>query len=157
MKHRWKRKPKNAPDADTTVRYIESIKKKCGLTNITERIIVQESRRKKSLLHNCFEWDNIKAANSWRLEQARKILACLVVVVEGDDDEVLYVRKYVAQSELGEDTGSGYISITKIRSDEELNKTYIKQLYRELQEMKYKLRAYKVFASVVSAIEAVKI
>ncbi len=43
--------------------------------------VVEEARSKKSPLHGYFEWNNLKAAQSFRLQQARKLLEVVYVTV----------------------------------------------------------------------------
>ena len=51
---------------------LETIRKKYG--DLKPQYVVAESKKKGSYLHDYFEWDNKKAADKWRIEQARWLL-----------------------------------------------------------------------------------
>jgi len=46
--------------------------------------VLQDARREKSPLHAYFEWDDKKAANAYRLTQARELIASYEIVM-GDE------------------------------------------------------------------------
>src|SRR5690348_5499317 len=52
---------------------------------LTPDVVVEAARNPRNVLHKHFEWDDQKAAEAFRLDQAR----CLIrsVVVEDDDSE----------------------------------------------------------------------
>lgn len=155
--YKWKRKPKGAPEAEVASDCLMAIKKKRG--GITPQLLVIEASKKRSPLHDCFEWDDTKAAGKFREIQARCILRFLVVAeVEGDDEPEEFVRAFVAASEItDEEENNSYLTIEEIRSDEDLDRQYKQQLLNELKEVKYRIKAYKEFSAVVNAIDAVKI
>lgn len=157
MTYKWKRNPKNAPDAQDAGEYIEAIKKRRG--GITPQLLVIEANKKRSPLHDCFEWDDSKAAEEYRVVQAREILRFLVIMVEPETEveEVRYVRAFVAPPEIEQDDGASYVTIEQVRSNEDLHEAYLRQLKCELDAIKNKIKAYKEFAKVVQAIETVKI
>ncbi|HDZ15299.1 hypothetical protein LCGC14_0434300 [marine sediment metagenome] len=154
---RWKRKPVGAPDADVAIKYIEGIKRKRG--GITPKLLVMEAKTKKSPLHDCFEWNNNKAAKEYREIQARRILRFLVISeIEDDEEPESFVRAFVAASEITEnEKSSRYLTIKEIRDDEDLDKQYKEQLLSELYEINHRIKAYDEFSLVVHAIERVKI
>jgi len=159
---KWKRKPKGAPDADIAVDYIEDIKKKRG--GITAQLLVIEAGRKKSPLHDCFEWDDTKASVQWRIEQGRKLLMELVVaVIEDEDEEPVYVRCFISPLEVEKKGGTSYLTIKEICSDEELNAAYLRQLKMEMNSFVTKIENYayyrknKSLCLVVETIKKVKI
>jgi len=152
---RWTRKPKNAPDANVANKFIERIKEKRG--GITPQLLMIESKRKKSPLHNCFEWDDSKAAEEFRIVQAREILRFLVVEIESDDEqeEPRTVRAYIAPSSVGKEENTSYLTIEDVCKDDELSAAYLRQLHRELRIISNKIRNFDEFSDVVKAIDAV--
>ena len=157
MIYKWKRTPKSAPDAQQTGEYIEAIKKRRG--GITPQLLVVEANKKRSLLHDCFEWNDSKAAEEYRIVQAREILRFLVIEIESETEteETRYIRAFIAPPEIEQDDGASYVTIEQVRSDEDLHEAYLRQLKQELDAIKNKIKTYKEFAAVVQAIEAVKI
>ena len=80
----FKHKNKNKAQVKTKMKYkttkrinkdmikeILDIKKKSGLT---AEAIVEQAKKKKSELHEFFEWDDTKAAEQWRIQQARILI-----------------------------------------------------------------------------------
>lgn len=51
----------------------------------TPQQVVDAARPKNSPLHEYFEWNDSAAAELYRLNQARKIIQCLVVDIEGEE------------------------------------------------------------------------
>ena len=59
--------------------------------------VVKKARNKKSELHKCFQWDDTKAAEEYRLVQAREVMRSITVVVEDmttEDEKPMTVRLY---------------------------------------------------------------
>lgn len=84
---------------DDAVNELERIEEKRGF--ITPEIVVEESRDENAVLHNIFEWDDAKAADGYRREQARKFLGNITFEVEGKEVPVsvrLYVNTYTTES-----------------------------------------------------------
>ena len=49
--------------------------------------IVAEAQQKSHPLHQFFEWDNKKAADKYRIEQAERMIRSVKIsVIDGDDD-----------------------------------------------------------------------
>lgn len=56
---------------------------------VTPKQVLEAGRNPDSELHKCFEWDDTKAAEKWRLEQAGQVLRFLVIrEVEEKPDNV---------------------------------------------------------------------
>lgn len=54
--------------------------------------IVEYARQKHTELHKCFEWDDTKAAERWRIQQARLVCNSLTVTIEVAEAEPIAVR-----------------------------------------------------------------
>ena len=159
---KWTRKPKYAPEADVAVDYIEEIKKKRG--GITSQLLVIEATNEDSPLHDCFEWDDTKAAGQWRIEQGRSLLKNLIMaVVEDEEEKPIYVRCFVSPIEVENEGGTSYLTIREICNDDILNVAYLRQLKKELHAFVAKIENYahyrksKSLCLVVKAIKKVKI
>lgn len=48
----------------------------------TPKDVVEKARSRNSPIHRYFEWDDTKAAEKWRLRQAKKLITCYVVIVD---------------------------------------------------------------------------
>lgn len=159
---KWSRKPKGAPEADIAVDYIEDIKKERG--GITSQLLVVEASEEDSPLHECFEWDDTKASEQWRIEQGRILLKNLyIAVVEDEENKPVYVRCFVSPIEVEKEGGTSYLTIKEVCSDENTNAAYLRQLKKELHSFVVKIENYayyrknKSLGLVVKAIKAVKI
>jgi hypothetical protein len=55
--------------------------------------VLQAAKRKRSRIHNAFEWDDKVAGHEYRLEQARRLIRSLQVVMEeGDEPAFVHVK-----------------------------------------------------------------
>lgn len=69
--------------------------------NIKPAHIVERAKDSNSELHKCFEWDDTKAANQYRLTQARKLVNNLVIIESEAISEPQQVRVMYTSKEGG--------------------------------------------------------
>ena len=69
--------------ADDAAAELERIREKHGI--LRPELVVEESRDASALLHRCFQWDDKAAAESYRREQARKLIDSIQVVIVNSD------------------------------------------------------------------------
>jgi len=74
----WKLGSKFSGSAEGTYAELEKIRKRDG--NITPSAIVAKAKSKSSAMHRHFEWDDDKAANQHRLEQARLVARSIQII-----------------------------------------------------------------------------
>ena len=122
---------------------------------VTPQIILDDARPDNSPLHKCFEWDDAKAAEEYRLQQARGILTALTVTVE-TTSEPIQVRAFVNVSPVNEKVGS-VVAVIRAMSDEESKRNVLNMAMRELRQFEKKYSALKELADVFTAIHAVKV
>ena len=158
----WLRKPVGAPAAAVANAYLKKIRKKRG--GLSPQIIVIESQGKRSPLHNCFEWDDTKAAKRYRINQAGYILRMLVIEFEPYESvEPITVRALISPKELEKSSNTSYVPINEVLADVDLSDAYDRQLLKRLISIKQIIKnvgsakTQKRFAKVVAAIDAVKI
>lgn len=70
-----------------------------------------------SVLHKHFQWDDDKAAESWRKHQARQLIQKITVTIEKAPD--VHIRAFVSLSTDQHD-GGGYRMTANVLSDEHL-------------------------------------
>ena len=70
-----------------------------------------------SVLHKHFQWDDDKAAESWRKHQARQLIQKVTVTIEKAPD--VHIRAFVSLSTDQHD-GGGYRMTANVLSDEHL-------------------------------------
>lgn len=78
---------------------------------LTPKIVLHDARRVHSPLHHLFEWDDTRAAELYRSGQARDLIRGVRVEVRVRR-ETLSVPAWIHTPR----TGSGYVSIAKVRS-----------------------------------------
>lgn len=110
-------------DAQKVAEEISSI----GLSVQPEEI-VDKARDKSTELHKCFEWDDTKAAEKYRVYQARQIVCHLIVKEVNKESQKQEVRFFYKT-----DKQEGYKPVSYIMRNED---EYQKLLDRALSELK---------------------
>jgi len=77
MVYNWKEGTRLRADAQKVGEELEEIKERDAKT-----VLDVARRNKRSELHKCFEWDDMKAGEQYRLDQARRIMRIIVTDVE---------------------------------------------------------------------------
>lgn len=108
--------------------------------------ILDRARDEHSELHKCFDWDDAKAAEKWRLQQARHIV-CNLVIKETSDTPKPEVRLFFKT-----DSESGYKPTVLIMQDKD---EYQKLLARALAELSSFKAKYKTLAELDGVFTAI--
>lgn len=130
MVYQWKTIKYNV-DAQKAGEEIERISKKKSLT---AENIVEESKPAASPLHPIFEWDNSKAGDEWRKQQARVLLGNLVTVNIENKTISEPTRAFVDISKNERE----YTSIEIVLGDHDLYNAYVEKALRDLNNFKKK-------------------
>lgn len=69
--------------ADKAAKELERIRTKYGI--LKPELVVEESRPKRAVLHECFQWDDTQASELWRKQQASDLIRNIVVVVVNEN------------------------------------------------------------------------
>lgn len=97
---------------------------------VTPQAVVDYAKvNKNSELHKCFEWDDKKAANSYRLQQAGNIIRMLVVKDEKEESPAPTVRALV----LGSGKQSEYAPIHVVVSNPDGYERLRRQAWDEMR------------------------
>lgn len=118
---------------------------------ITPKIILEDSRDEKAPLHPCFEWNDGKAAEAYRLQQAREILVSLKVTVEKGEKEI-QTRAFVNVSMEDEKDGT-FIAVGKALSAEDTRQVVLMRAMAELSYFRRKYETLTELSEVFLAIE----
>ena len=124
---------------------IDSIIEKTG--DATPEKIVEMARDSSTELYKCFTWDDKKAADKWRLHEARVLVCNIVVDAEDAEEETTSIRCFYKT-----DYNDGY-KPTKIivqQPDE-----YKKLLNNALAELEAFQRKYKALSELESVLDAI--
>lgn len=107
-------------DAQTVGEELSRIESRDGV--IDAHVVVNESRPDDAPLHPHFEWDDVKAAERWRVEQSRRLIRSVEIVRDpAEPAEMCFVN---VQSQ------GGYVSAAVVQSRPDLHEEAMR-LYAE--------------------------
>lgn len=115
--------------ADKAVKELERIRAKHG--TLRPELVVEESKPKRAVLHNCFQWDDTTAAKLWRKQQAADLIRNIVVIVV-DENVTCSVRAMVNVART-DDAKRSYIPITQAIHDDAAYKDLLRQSKDEME------------------------
>lgn len=116
---------------------------------LTPRMVVDDARPIDAALHKCFEWDDLKAAELFREDQARAVIRSVRVVTPTTAGETKAIRAYVNLAEqIGEDRQHAYISLATVLADDVLRAQMIVQARAELIAFKNRYSEFAELAAV---------
>jgi len=138
---------------DTTViQRIRSLENERG--ELTPHAVLDDARDPSSPLHSQFDWDDTRAAEKYRVEQARRLIRTVRLVITERNTQVRSVA-YVRDPDK-EYADAGYVSTAALRTDEQRARA---ALVKELERAAAALaRAYDVAYAVglTNEIEALR-
>lgn len=122
---------------------------------LSPKDVVNAARPIKSPIHDRFEWDNTKAAEQYRLEQAKHLIRVTIELMPTPKRGEVKVRTLCS---LSSDRGSGksYRVTEDVMSDEELRKIMLRDALDELQSFERKYACLTELAAVFTAIKKVQ-
>ena len=149
MVYRWREGTHPKVEAQAAGEHLEALRAASGA--LTARLVVDDAKAAESPLHEAFEWDDSKAADEYRLVQAREIMRGVAVVISDDgDDEEKTSRAFVVVTQNEQDR---YESIQVVMKDPAMRQQVLTRALRELEAWERKYRELEEFAGVVKAIE----
>ena len=92
--------------------------------SITPDLVIKAAEDPNNVLHHLFEWDNSKAGNAHRVDQARQIITSVKINIVTESRTISAVS-YVRDPRLSNDQ-QGYISVAKLKTDKDLAKDSIR-------------------------------
>lgn len=150
MVYQWKFDKFPVP-AQVAGETIEAIKQARGKEFIEPEDLLDASRDENAPLHSCFEWDDNKAAEKYRLWQARKIIGNITVIIEPVNTVPQTVRAFVSITDTN-DKGK-FVQIQTALKNSEYREQILKNALAELQSFKTKYRVYSELSKVFAAID----
>ena len=139
MKYAWKRQQISKLSAQVVGDELEKLEKQ-NEGALLPSTVVKAARPTKSKLHGCFEWDNRKAADNYRENQARELLRKIVIVYEDQKGNTDNIRAFVR---IQHDDESYYTCTARVQDDEELQDNVLEQILAELMAVKRKYTQFK--------------
>lgn len=142
-------------DAQRVGERIEQLQDERG-GRIRPEEIVQDAESSDSPLHRCFEWNDAKAAQAFRVDQARLILRSLVI--KSGPKVPMASRAFVAVM-TGADKASekSYVAIGDALEDPVLREQVLDSARRELRSLRAKYARLQELARIFEAIDQLEI
>ena len=120
-----------------------------GTDGFKPQAVVEHARNRRSPLHKLFEWRDEKAAESWRLQQARWLVASIYVEsMDGTTEDVSLERARAFHSINRNERG--YHDVEAIRNDAGLQFRLMEQADKDLLAIKGR---YRMLADVCDAVD----
>lgn len=116
--------------------------------------LLKKAKAKASPLHPFAEWDNDKAAHSYRIGQMSRLVRSVEVVhVDREKQEVARVRAFPVIERKGEKTGT-YHPINVVMADEMKLENYRHQIRRALISAMRQCKEFEELAPTLAHLEA---
>lgn len=138
-------------DAQKVGETLEKLEEKNG--NFSAEDMVNEARKKQSVLHPLFEWDDKKAAEAYRVTQAHTILHCLTVTDAGTKEPV---RAFMNVTIKGVANKGSFVSVQSAMTDALSRECILKNAILELSAFQRKYSKLQELKNVFEAIDALK-
>ena len=142
MVYKWKDASQIKVDAQTAGEICEKLERNGGLT---AKRLVDESRSKTAPLHDAFEWDDEKAAEAYREDQARYIIRSLIIESETKEGEP--VRAFFSIYK-----NKSYERVDVILEDSRKSEALIEMALKELKAFRAK---YSHLAKLIPVFQAI--
>jgi hypothetical protein len=141
MVYKWKSGSRFSADAQRVGNELRTLGRRLSAPDI-----VEAARDGSSELHKCFEWNNSRAAEAYRLVQGRKLLHSIIVVSVGKkaNENPIEVRAY--ESVSVQDDGSSrtvYVPLRDVLSDEDMRDQVFNRLSDTISEASATTRKYR--------------
>lgn len=111
--------------------------------------VLEEGRDPDNFLNSHFDWDDSTAAEKHRLNQARQLLNC-IIMVDQDKKIVEPARVFVSLKTIER---RAYIPLITVLSDPTLRRATLDEALKEIERFKEKYRHLKELADIFSALD----
>lgn len=154
-------------DAQAVGERLESIRAKQHA--LTAEIVLKDARNIRSVLHSFFEWDDAKAAELHRLQQAGHLIRSIAVTFEDAEPQpqqqvsiagipvvIPVVRAVRAFLPIRDNDGeSSYVGTQQAMTDPEMRKQVLSRAHAELDSVGRKYRELRELSDVFMALDRV--
>ena len=126
---------------------------KSGEGKITPREVVSKARSEDSPIYDCFEWDDGRAAEFYRVKQAQNLMNHIQIIVEyaGEEKAIpMFINLVIDKEGKSE---RKYIQTEIVARDEGLRKQAIEQALRELIAWQIRYKDIEELGAIFSVIE----
>jgi hypothetical protein len=127
---------------------LESIRAQSPRGELKPFSVVEAARPKNSALHPYFEWDDKKAAEAYRVDQARTIIRCISIVGEGG------LMSTPAFFSIATNAGSAYHGAADVLTSASLQKLLLEQAREDLDAWQERYRQLQDLCKLVDQVKA---
>lgn len=145
----WSRYSYRTP-AEVAGKVFEELDKTVGLTPGN---LVDASRPEDAPLHPEFEWDDGKAAEAYRREQARLMISNLTITIE--EQQVEEVRAYYSLEHGFRSNSGTYVSTIEIMSDSDKREILLEKAKKEMRAFRAKYGMLTELADVFREMDEI--
>lgn len=131
---------------------LERIRSERG--DLTSKAVVEESRPDEAVLHDNFEWDDPKAAELYREQQARSIIHSVLVTDESAPDAPKPQAFISVLIDTEPKPQHVYQPAQAVADNPEWRAKHVALLASKLRTQRRELAAFREFSEVVAAIDA---
>jgi hypothetical protein len=140
----WKLGSRIKADAEKVGSELETIGIKKPAT-----VLEYARKHKKSELHKCFEWDDGRAAEQYRIIQAGHIIRSIAIkretVTDNGDKKITIIRAYENIKDDEFEEGRVYVPVELALSDPEMQEQVVRNIKKGIEELREKGRSYADF------------
>lgn len=116
---------------------------------VDKEALLKSAQKRNSPLHQYFEWDDAKAANNYRLDQARHLLRSIVVII--DNKEIPYYHNVKI-----EDDGNKYVDVFQCKESPDLWSQVLASALSEAEVWARRYENYQELEPIRAAIRQTK-
>ena len=115
--------------------------------------VVEYARDPETALHQRFEWNDTKAAEQYRLWQARELIRVVVQTRPANDAAT---RVYVSLADDRRNDGGGYRTLDEVMRSKTMREALLKQAHADMVRFETTYRQLSELASVIAAMRSAR-
>lgn len=137
--------------ADLVGREVEAEQREHGVCS--PRALVERERPEQAPLHECFEWNDARAAEEYRVDQARALVRSLVII-RGETSAPAYVHVTITDADDDEER-EGYIDVLSAMRNPRQRQQVLMEALEQLNGMRQRYADFQELAPVWRAVDEV--
>lgn len=133
--------------------HIEKLADEYGVCSPT--MLVETARPKRSQLHPLFEWDDAKAAERWRIEQARAVVQTIRIVTdEGVEEAPAFVHVRIVNDD---GVSEGYAPAIQMQTNEQMRDFVLQEALAQLNSLRRRYGRLERLSKVWEAVDELQV
>jgi len=140
-------------DAQIIGKQINKIIEKNKLKEISSKELLEDAKNTESPIHKYFDWNDTKAAEKYRLYQARLIINHVEITITTPSQQEIPVRAFLNIKNKDDNFKRVYVTIEKALSEEDLRIQILKQALYEIENWQQKYNVYTELSIIFNAIK----